>query len=314
MPEALLLPGIDPAPSPGGSGEATPAAPTTETPPGDDSTQSASVDSGTAQPAEPTGEPTPAEPSHAERTQRGIQRRMGELVERERTAMDRGDRLERLLSQVVQGLITPSAARAQAGPQAEDPKPDPKSGQFRDWDDYNGALMRWEARQEFNERFTQLTERQNAERGEQERRYAEQAHAEAVVQLDSHLGSEMRAAAARIPGYADAMAQSHFEVSDRMKTAIAVSGAVGDVTMYLSHNPQLMPQLERLPDMMLGATLMRIASAMRTNSATLSNAPPPGRAGGTRGSSPLDYPKDATPDQHLEWESRRKRAAEGARR
>jgi len=243
-----------------------------------------------------------------------VQRRIGELVERERVAMERGDRLERLLGQVVQGMITPQQARAQAGTGGEDPRPDPNDGRFRTWEQYNSALTRWEARQEFNERFAQATAYANEQ--EQRRAYETQVqnHAVAIEQLDSHLGSEMRAAAARIPGYADAMANSHFEVSDRMKTAIAVTGAVGEVTMYLAQYPYLVRQLEGLPDMVLGSALSKVASHMRNGSAAVSNAPPPARYGGTRGSSPLDYPKNATPEQHLEWEARQKRIKEGARR
>src|SRR5215831_2910744 len=244
MPD-VVLPGID-TPAPGGpEGGEAPAAPAPV--PGDTSTQSASVDTTGAPPSEPTGEPTP-EPEQ-QRAQRGVQRRIGELVERERVAMERGDRLERLLGQVVQGMITPQQARAQAGTGGEDPRPDPNDGRFRTWEQYNSALTRWEARQEFNERFAQATAYANEQ--EQRRAYETQVqnHAVAIEQLDSHLGSEMRAAAARIPGYADAMANSHFEVSDRMKTAIAVTGAVGEVTMYLAQYPYLVRQLEGLPDM-----------------------------------------------------------------
>lgn len=315
MPDALLqLPGIDTPstpPAPASDGAAPSAAPADPNPLDDEASRSAS-DDGSGTPPEPTGDPAP-QPQPASK---GVQKRIEELLTRERIANERGDRLEGLVTRVIEGIITPQAARAQAGAAAsgeEDPRP--MENQFTSWPEFNAAVVRWETRQEVREQFRKATEAQTQRdtKASEDRQRA--AVADAEHQLHSFVGAEMRAAAERIPGFREQMENATFDLPTNVEAAIALSGSVGEVSLYLSHHPQLVPQLARLPDMAIAFHVSRIAQAMKSGSATMSNAPPPGKVGGSRGAaSPLDYPKDATPQQHLDWEKRTGKAKAAAAR
>jgi len=306
MPD-LELPGIESTATPAAPASDAPAAPAAQPQLPlleDTSTQSASVNVG--------DQPAPGEPSSDDApAPRGVQKRIGELRERERIANERADRLEGLVAQMVGGMLSPQQAHQQAGvalDPRQDPRPEENDPRFKSWQEYNSAVVRWEARQVVREQFAEAARNHAQQTENWNRQQAARAHAEAEHALHSHVGAEMRAAAGRIPGYAEAMQGADFDIPLNVEAAIAVSGAVGEVSMYLAKYPHVVRQLAQLPDMVLSAQMARIAHAMRSGSVAVSNAPPPGRVGGSRGTSPLDYPRDATPEQHLEWEARQKKA------
>jgi hypothetical protein len=272
MPDELVLPGIDPAP-------VAPAAPA---PQDDTPTQSASVDTGAQAPTEDAPEEAP-EVIAQKREAKGVQKRINELTAREREARADAQQARELLAQTVQGLLrNPQQQQPQRGPDAEAP---PKVEDFADWREFNRAEARYIAQQQV-------------------------VRAQALEQLHGITASQMSEAASRIPDYVDVIESCPVDIPDRLEAAMAISGAAGDVAYYIAKNPGLIRQLSNLPDMALAHQVGRIATAMRSNAATVSNAPSPGRPAGNRGMAPNDYPKDATPQQHLEWEARQKRASQ----
>ena len=294
MPEELSLPGIDPAPE-------APAAP--QPPAEDTSTQSASVDSANTAPIEPQPD---SQEIVQKRESRGVQKRIDELVARERAADARTEQTQDLLRQVIQGVLTPAQARAGAPGQAEAA---PKQDDFGTWQEFNAATTRWEARQAVRAEFEQQTRAYQEHNQRQQYAHHTQQVEEAKYQLHGIVGNQMRETAAQIPEFAAEIAEADFEVPLNVEAAMAVSGAAGHVALYFARNPQVMAQLSRLPDLALSAQVSRIANAMRSGAYSVSNAPPPGRPGGTRGTGPSDYPTNATPEQHLAWEKRNRGAS-----
>src|SRR5262252_4222733 len=110
MPD-LELPGIESTATPAAPASDAPAAPAAQPQLPlleDTSTQSASVNVG--------DQPAPGEPSSDDApAPRGVQKRIGELRERERIANERADRLEGLVAQMVGGMLSPQQAHQQAG-------------------------------------------------------------------------------------------------------------------------------------------------------------------------------------------------------
>jgi hypothetical protein len=302
MPDEMSLPGIDPAPA----APATPAAPAPETGQGDTSTQSASVDTGAQAPA---GDPSPPDPvvEAQKKESKGVQKRIDELVARERAADQRAERTEGLLRQVIEGVLTPQQARNQAPSQAEAA---PNERDFGTWPEYQAALTRYEARQAVRSEFAQATQYQQAMQQRAQEAHRVQQMEVSKQQLHSIMGNQMQEAAARIPDYVDIVSNADTEVPVNVEAAMAISGAGGDVAYYLARNPHVIGQLARLPDLALATQVARIANAMRSGAYSVSNAPPPGRPAGSRGSGPADYPQNATPEQHMAWRNRQKPAAQ----
>ena len=190
------------------------------------------------------------------------------------------------------------------GTQPEAP-PEPK--QFDDWQKYLMAAASYQARQDLRRELAQAAE-SNRQRSEAiTRENTARQTAEATQQLHGVLGDQMAEAMARYPDFEQVVGASRGELPVRVEAAMVISGAGGDVAYYLAKNPAVVRQLAGLPDMLLAHHINRIASHMAGGS--VSSAPPPGRPGGSRGAGPMEYPKDATPEQHMAWKSRRAAAA-----
>lgn len=218
--------------------------------------------------------------------------------------------MESLVEKVLSGVMSPQQARQEAPPEE---KP-PVETDFTDWRQYNQAVIAYDVRRQVREHLMAIT-------GEQQKRaqYAQhierqQATEVAKQQLHGVVTAQLAAAAKEIPELAAEVANAHFEVPTNVEAAMALSGAAGHVALYFARHPQVMEQLSRLPDIALGTQIAKIAHAMRSGSYSTSNAPAPGSpSAGNRGSAPLNYPANATPEQHMAWRTRVAKAA-GARK
>jgi hypothetical protein len=299
MPEELTLPGIDPAPAPAPAPDDGQAAP----PEGDDtSTQSASVDTGAEAPPD---EPPALDPEVVERKRetRGMQKRFDELVAREKEAREEGRKDRELLAQLVKGILTPQQAANQA---SGDEQP-PKREQFNDWEEWNRADARYWARQEVRQELRQRAQWEQQQRGAWDQQQAAQQYRAAEEQLHSIQGTQMHEAAKRYPDYMDVIENCDVPIPTNVEAAMAMTRNGGDVAYYLAKNPRVIQQLSQMPDIAVSHHITRIANSMRSSATSVSNAPPPGLPAGNRGTPINDYPKDATPEQHLAWEARHKK-------
>ena len=299
--EDLMLPGIDPAPAPaaqpGNDGQAAP-------PSGDDtSTQSASVDTGA--PA-PTDDAPPPEPDAPERKpSRGVQKRIDELVAREREAREDGRRDRELLAQLVKGILTPQQAASQASEEVP-----PKRADYNDFEEYTRADAMYWARQAVRQELQQRATQDQQQRTQFEQQQSAQQRAAAEEQLHGIQAAQMHEAAPRYPDYMDVIENCEVLIPTNVEAAMAMTRNGGDVAYYLAKNPRVIQQLARMPDLAVAHHVSRIALAMRSSATSVSNAPPPGMPAGNRGTPVNDYPKDATPQQHLEWEARQRKRQE----
>lgn len=284
----LVLPGID-----------TPlAAPETDQV---DTTTSANVDttdqteSGISTDAVATDEPKEVVSKEA----RGVQKRINELVaEREEAKRDRS-KLQDQLSQVMSHLLK-GGQPPQAQPKIDAP---PNKADFSDYTDFVVASAEYRALQKFRAEQAQAT-RQQQELNQRNQQAAKIQQTErAKEQLHGALASQLSEARESYPDYDDVVGNATWELPLNVEAAMTLSGAGGHVAYYLAKNPKLVKQLAALPDMAVAAQMSRIAHYLKP-SASVSNAPPPGRPSGSRGSNAGGYRDDFTPEQHIAWEKR----------
>jgi hypothetical protein len=313
MPEDLMLPGIDPAPAAPAApastdaGNDTQAAPPQSTAGDDSATQSASVDDGA--PDAPKGDEPPAETPDEKankRASRSVQKRFDELVAREREAREEGKKDRELLAMLVKGILTP----AQAAAKVSDAEAAPNKGDYQSWEDYEAAKQRYIARQEIRQELQQRTEHEQRQRQAWEQQQQVQQRTQAEEQLHTIQGQQMFEARARYPDYMDVIESCDIPIPTNVEAAMALTRNGGDVAYYLAKNPRVIKVLSQMPDIAVSYHITRIANAMRSSATSVSNAPPPGQPAGNRGTPINDYPKDATPQQHLEWEARNKKRQE----
>ena len=302
-PEDLTLPGIDPAPAPaaqpGTDGQAAPPA-------GDDtSTQSASVDTGDVSPPD---EPPALEPAEVERKReaRGMQKRFDELVAERNQAREDGRKDRELLAQLVKGILTPQQAASRA---SGDEQP-PQRADYDDFTEWNRAEARYWARQEVRQELQQRAQWDAQQRQQWESQQSAQQRSAAEEQLHTIQGTQMQEASVRYPDYMDVIESCNVPIPTNVEAAMALTRNGGDVAYYLAKNPRVIHALSQMPDLAVSHHISRIASAMRSSATSVSNAPPPGMPAGNRGTPVNDYPKDATPQQHLEWEARQRKRQE----
>jgi hypothetical protein len=214
-----------------------------------------------------------------------------------------------LVKAVLEGRIAPQQAAERAGVTGDLVPPD--ESKYTDWRAYNRDLAKYEARMEVREQLTRAAQQQRQRWEQGQTQHAATQRAAATEQLHGVLSVQMQEAAARYPDYVDVISEGGGdELPVNVEAAMAVTGFGGDIAYYLSKHPQVVRQLARLPDVALGNQMAVIANYMRTNAVAISNAPAPGRPGGSRGSAPAGYPENATPEQHLAWK-KRSEAAQG---
>ena len=317
MPE-ISLPGIDTTPA------ATPATPST--PSGDDTgapsqrtedtaATSPGAERATSQDVATSG--TPGEhgtedalnTDTARRGRRNMQTRVDELIADRTSANQRAERAEVLLQQVVSGLLTGKQGVQQAAEAGIGQGAEPKKGDYADVMDYIAAKATYDAEKRIMAQLRGERQTEQQQREQHETRQRSQRFHEAQTQLHNVFSEQMRAAETLYPDFREVISDAPFEIPLRVEAAAVSSGHGGVVAYYFAKNPQVMAQLERLPDLLLGQQVARIVQHMRSSSASSSNAPEPGRPAGNRGSGPMEYPKDATPEQHLAWMNRNKPAS-----
>ena len=314
MPEDLMLPGIDSAPSAAPATSDAPASSQDQAAPpsGDDkSTQSASVDTG-SDPASGDA-PTETDEQRREKSDRrsrgGFQNRINELTARERDAVRQNQQLAGLLEMVIKGQVTPQQAQRQDATQGEQP---PNEANYNDWKAYERDMIRYESRQEIRRELAQREAQQNHQRSQWEQQIQAQQRAVQEEQLHVATGSQMQSVAAQFPDFHDVIESCPVNIPLNVEASMAITGKAGHVAYYLAKNPRVIQQLSQMPDVVVAHHITRIANAMGSSAATVSNAPPVGSPAGNRGTSANPYPKDATPAQHLAWEAANKRQAKRA--
>ena len=311
MPEDLVLPGIDSAPAaPAANDAPAPSHDQAAPPSGDDtSTHSASVDTGNET---ATGDaPTETNEEKAEKRSRGgFQNRINELTARERDAVRRETQLAGLLEMVIKGQMSPQQAQRQDNIAPSEAPPD--ESKYTDWKAYERDMIRYESRQEIRRELAQREAQQNHQRSQWEQQTQEQQRAVQEEHLHVATGSQMQSVAAQFPDFHDVIESCPVNIPLNVEASMAITGKAGHVAYYLAKNPRVIQQLSQMPDVVVAHHITRIANAMGSSAATVSNAPPVGNPAGNRGTSANPYPKDATPAQHLAWEAANKRQAKRA--
>jgi hypothetical protein len=208
-----------------------------------------------------------------------------------------------LMRAVLEGRMAPQRAAEQAGVTGDLVPPD--ESKYADWRAYNRDLARYEARVEVRDQLKALAQNQQRHFEQRQTQQTNVQRAQATEQLHGVLSVQMQEAAAKYPDYVDVIESGGAgDLPINIEAAMAVTGFGGDIAYYLAKYPHVVRQLAQLPDVALGNQMAIIANYMRTNAAAISNAPAPGRPGGSRGSAPAGYPENATPEQHLAWKER----------
>lgn len=285
----LVLPGID----------TPPAAPENDQV---DTTPSANVDtpdqteSGNSTDAVAADTPEPTVSKEA----KGVQKRINELVaEREEAKRDR-ESLRRQNETLLQHVLKATQPPAQVRPVVDAP---PDKNAFSSWEDYQRADAAYSARQAIRQEFAAREAQQNEFNQRTQQQARVQQTERAKEQLHGALATQLSEARQSYPDYDDVVGGATWELPLNVEAAMTLSGAGGHVAYYLAKNPQVVKQLAALPDMAVAAQMSRIAHYLKP-SASVSNAPPPGRPSGSRGSNAGGYRDDFTPAQHLAWEAR----------
>jgi len=306
MPEDLVLPGIDSAPAaPAANDAPAPSHDQAAPPSGDDtSTHSASVDTGNET---ATGDaPTETNEEKAEKRSRGgFQNRINELTARERDAVRRETQLAGLLEMVIKGQMSPQQAQRQDNIAPSEAPPD--ESKYTDWKAYERDMIRYESRQEIRRELAARAQVEQQSREQQESQIRQRNMEAAQGQLRAVTREQMLGAESEFPDYRDVIESCQVEIPTNVMAAMAITGKAGHVAYYLARNPRVIGQLAQMPDVAVAHHITRIASAMGSSAANVSNAPPVGKPVGNRGTAVNAYPKDATPEQHLAWEAANKR-------
>jgi hypothetical protein len=306
VPPELNLPGITDA------GVAAPT-PSEQQPAAPDNTsgQTATPDAGSSVSTVPANIPAapdteqPAEGEQPAQPRSRRDKRIEELTTDKRNLERSVERMaaqnEALVKRVLDGSMTPAAA----GRQADDIAGElvaPDESKYTDWRAYNRDLARYEARVEVQQQLQRAA--RMAQQNNQARQTQVNQHQRAVAteQLHGVLATQMQEAITKYPDYVDVIESGGGDqLPINIEAAMAVTGYGGHIAYYLAKHPHVVPQLAALPDVALGHQMGVIANYMRSQSAAVSNAPPPGRPGGSRGGGPADYPQNATPEQHKAW-------------
>lgn len=308
MPNDLVLPGITDtgtaAPAQGGN---TPAQDDNSGQPATPDATSRAAEPSATDPAAPVDENDPNAQQRPDRSRRTRDNRIDQLTTEKRTAERNFERVQAqndlLIKAVLEGRIAPQQAAERAGVAGDLGAP-PDESKYTDWREFNRDTAKYWAKVGTQEMLQRAAQQQRQQLEQRNTQATAQQREQATEQLHTILGTQMHGVAARYPDYVEVIAEASEILGDmpvNVEAAMAITGFGGDIAYYLAKHPHVVPQLARLPDVALGNQMAIIANYMRTSAAAISNAPAPGRPGGSRGSAPADYPANATPEQHQAW-------------
>jgi hypothetical protein len=257
-------------------------------------------------PADPT-QAAPADPAVEEKRKesRGVQKRIDEITRERVAAEKRATDATELLSRVLTGILTPHQAAAAAKADGLGQGKEPQKKDFPDYTDFIIAKATYDAEQSLLRRIDAANAETKRQNGERQRQEQARNVAQAQEQMHGVLGAQMNGAAAQFPDYAEVVGAADMQVPIRVEAAMISTGQGGQIAYYFAKHPQVMTALNRLPDLLLGQEVARIAAHMRgTAQASISTAPRPGQPVAGRGGGPPEYPANATPEQHLAFRKR----------
>ena len=190
--------------------------------------------------------------SRAEKPKGGFPRRISELTRAQRELREELAR-ERAEREALQSRLNPATSEKE-----------PQRDQFDDWDSYERARVRYEARQAIRE------ETQAREAAMQQRAYMQQA-AQVHTQWESRLDAA-REQFDDLDEYVDVVGE---RLSPVLAEAIKTAEMGTHLVRYLGQNPKELGRITNLPDLQAVYELARIESRLNARPKA-SNAPAPG--------------------------------------
>ena len=180
----------------------------------------------------------------------------------------------------------------------------PRKEDFSSWEDYLDAKQKYIAAATYQQREAENRQRNDVATRQQRDQQAKETVGRVMHVVQTHISNEAQKVAAEYPDYQEVVSNAdNIQVPEIVQAAIARSGAAGHIGYYLAKNEALIPQLAQLSPFDLGAAMARLANHFNGRSAS-SNAPPPGRVSGGRGSTANGYRESFTAAEHLAWEAR----------
>ena len=221
--------------------------------------------------------------------------------------------VNRRMREASSGMPQPGAQARPQGQQQFAPPVEPRREDFAgNPDGYYVAQARWASQMEF---YNLAVAAQRANRVAA-KAAAEQASVQQVVTAVNKVQRDLttvmqQQGPERYTDYADVISAATDTVPLNVQLAISQSADPVGVTYYLAKHQDIIPRLEKLSPFQLGATIGRVAIAMKPAASESSfgsesfTPPPPGRPAGGRAGNPMGYREDFTPEQHQEWERSR---------
>lgn len=234
-------------------------------------------------PEAPASETPAADETEEQRKQRESEaaRVLQEKRERNRIAAEK--RVEQKAWQKIAETLAAQLAQGKAAPQAEAPKVDaaPKRDDFTDWDDYQRALARYEARQELRQELDR--QREEASRAAQEQEFR---------RVDAEHGMRNREFAKQVPDFVDVTDRDDIIVPGPASEAIKRLPNSSAVIYTIGHNPEIAYRLQQMPPMEQTLVVGQLSAWLASQTPRLSNAAPAGKTVGAKPSPSDDLPED----------------------
>lgn len=229
---------------------------------------------------------------NAEKRARGVQRRIDELTADKHAERQAAEDLRRQNAELLAALRERTPQARQEG---VDPNAEPQKADYDDWEKYNRAVARWEARQEAIA---------VAEAVQQRNDYAaRQYHAQQQeAQLNHGFSQRQDEFAKARPDYHEKMAAaSNVMIPASLGSAIKALPNGPAVALFMAENPQVAEAVANQSPLMQGVVLGNISAHVSTSQ--VSNAPRPGKPVGGSGAGSDAPPADAA--AYARWAAKR---------
>jgi hypothetical protein len=228
----------------------------------------------------------------AKKPARGVQKALDRLTARAEEA----ERRERQKDVALQEAIARIPKQEQPRQEIQKSGP-PKQEDFADWQSYNRATVKYEAKQEVADTLRALAE--YGQRSQQQTVVQQRA-----MQLAQKVVKSVENVHTRFRDWDDKVVASNAPMPDSLAHAVAISEDPALVMYQLGTYPQLHARLLQMSPEEQSYYVGRIVSS--PPSAVVSKAPAPGRpVGGARASiGSLEYNDNFTPAQHKAWLAR----------
>lgn len=244
--------------------------------------------------AAPTGQEQPESVTQPERTysEQDMRKVVADRLKKEQRRIERAVRAEVERDLLRQQLEARDKPKQEAAPSSEEPKPE----NFKDWESYNRALIRYEAAQI-------AAKSQEESRAEAQRREAQQSEA----QLARSIQDNFKAAAEKYSDFHEVVTQEGlpFYKGSPILAYVAKSKVGGEIAYHLGNDPAEAQRIDSMHPIDQVLALNALETKLTTPQA--SKAPAPIVPSGTQAGVRKDWTDMGTAEHVNAWLNRKRK-------